>query len=460
MTTNMTTGDDDKTMATKRRVMVHGRERWEVDFGVDALVGKKKRSYFETEKEADDAVAGYEREVKKGGEYWARMSPAKRQWVIGILMDIEAKGQSIQSVWADWQRDKKAATQTIIPQPYEDCVTEWKRRKLAAGKTERYVYHAAVDLMKFGRGQERRNIHEIRADELERYIDSQRIQKRGPQFGQKWGLSTRRTNMSLFSSLWEVAIAKGWATLNIVDRLEPVGKLGRQKRIYSNETTLNLMAAAMSNAKTQTVIAPLALGFFGCMRPEEIASEKPKEKGLPVEKWFGWKDIDLEHGLVSVSTDVAKTGDERVIRLQPTALQWLKLAKELGNPLPPVNELRTVNLCCEMIGLDDWIRDGLRKNCATHLRVIYKNDYEVVKDMGNSVRILLRAYAELRTPEAVSLEHWMITPGKVKEYMKSRAWGTVLREAAEKAERKAAAAIEASEKQPKQKTSGADKSGS
>jgi hypothetical protein len=81
--------------------------------------------------------------------------------------------------------------------------------------------------------------------------------------------------------------------------LEPVGKLGRQQRIYSNETTLNLMAAAMSTAKTRTVIAPLALGFFGCMRPEEITSEKPKEKGLPVEKWFGCKGIDLEHWMIT-----------------------------------------------------------------------------------------------------------------------------------------------------------------
>jgi hypothetical protein len=86
-----------------------------------------------------------------------------------------------------------------------------------------------------------------------------------------------------------------------------------------------------------------------------------------------------------------------------------------------------------LIGLDDWIRDGLRKNCATHLRAVYKNDYEVVKDLGNSVRVMVKAYAELRTPEAVSSEHWMITPGKVKEYRKSRKWLKVLRDAADRA---------------------------
>jgi hypothetical protein len=52
-----------------------------------------------------------------------------------------------------------------------------------------------------------------------------------------------------------------------------------------------------------------------------------------------------------------------------------------------------------------------------------------VKDLGNSVRTLLKAYAELRTTEALSHEHWLFTPGKVREYRKSRAWKKVLREA-------------------------------
>jgi len=49
------------------------------------------------------------------------------------------------------------------------------------------------------------------------------------------------------------------------------------------------------------------------------------------------------------------------------------------------------------------------------------------------VRVMVKAYAELRTPEAISLEHWMITPAKVKEYRKSRKWLKVLRDAADKA---------------------------
>jgi len=421
--------------------------------------GKRQRLFFPTEKEANAAIDAYEKEVKRAGEFWARLGPAERKAVEVVCTQVKEAGQTLSGIWEGWkeaQKEKAAVPSVTAPMPYEDCVVEWKRRKLNAGKSERYVYHAGVDLMKFGAGQEQRPIHEITAKELEAWIDAQKIQKRGKDFGKPWGLSTRRTNMALFSSLWRVAIAKDWATVNIVDKLEPIGKISRVKLIYDNETTLNLMAATLENAKTKTYLAPMVLGFFGCMRPEEVTSDKPKRDGLPKEKWFGWHSIDLEHGLVDVSVDVAKTGDERVVRLQPMAVAWLKLAKELGCPLPPVDEFRTNKLICDLIGLQDWIRDGLRKNCATHLRVIYKNDYDVVKDLGNSVRTLLKAYAELRTPEAVSQAHWLITPGTVEEYRKSRKWLKVLREAAEaniKASANASANV-SSEAKPKPSASG------
>ena len=51
--------------------------------------------------------------------------------------------------------------ETTTPMPYSDAVEEFKRRKLAAGKTERYVDEVADMLMKFGAGPEKQNIHEI-----------------------------------------------------------------------------------------------------------------------------------------------------------------------------------------------------------------------------------------------------------------------------------------------------------
>ena len=93
-----------------------------------------------------------------------------------------------------------------------------------------------------------------------------------------------------------------------------------------------------------------------------------------------------------------------------------------------MNERRLVDAACDLANFQ-WIRDGLRKNCATHLRAVYKNDYDVVKDCGNSVRILLKHYADLHVPESVSLKYWGITPKAVEAYRRTEKWKKLVREA-------------------------------
>jgi hypothetical protein len=411
-----------------KQVLNNEKLVWMVEF--PRVKGKRNRLFWPTQKEANQAIDKYERDVKKAGAWWMRLDEDDRLLIQAIVSQIMEAGQTISEVWEGFKEGKKVAAAVKTPAAYEDCVAEWKRRKQNAGKDEKYLYHAGVDLMKFGKGQERRPIHEITAKELGAWIDAQKIMKPGKDYGKPWGLSTRRTWMSLFSGLWECAIAIDAAVVNIVEKLEPVGEISRIKRLYPNETTKRLMAGALENKQTQTHLVVLALGFFGCMRPEEVSSQKPKRNGLSPEKWFGWHCIDLEKGQIEVTTDVAKTGDERIITLQPVAVEWLKLCKELQCPLPPVNEFKTNGIICELIGLEEWLRDGLRKNCATHLRAVYKNDYDVVRDLGNSIRTLLKDYADLKVPTATSLEHWMISPAVVKEYRKSREWLKVLRDAA------------------------------
>jgi hypothetical protein len=433
-------------MLVPKEIVKNGKKAFQVEY--PPYEGKRKREVFSGklgEKDAKAACDKYEKEVKRAGEWWARLEPAERRAIELVCTEIKDAGETITQVWEERKKAKteQAAQLSKTQMPYEDVVTEWKRRKLNSGKSAKYVYHAGQDLMKFAAGQERRPIHEFPVKQLDTWLHAQTIQKPGKDFGKPWGLSTKRTWMSLFHGLWEVAVTLDWASVNIVDKLEPIDKPSRIKKIYPNETTRNLMAAALENKKTQDGLLPLVLGFFGCMRPEEITSEKPKEKKLPRERWFDWHNINLETGQIDVSVDVAKTGDERVITLQPCAIEWLKLAKKLECPLPPKNEFKVKRVICELIGLDEWFRDSLRKNCATHLRAVYKNDYDVIRDLGNSVRELLKSYADLKTPEAVSLEHWMITPAMVEEYRKSRDWKKVLREAGEKADAKRKAEIKA-----------------
>ena len=421
-----------------REIAKRGKTRFEVDFGEDST-GYKKRLLFETEAAANAEVKRYKSEAKSRGEWWARLPESDRKTVEVVYKEAKADGRTLLDLWADHKRWRKDNAQSAVtPTAYEDAVSEWKERKVKAGKSQDYVDEAASVLLKFGLGRERQHMHEIAAGELQTWINAQTT----------WGLSSKKTNTSLFSSLWTVGLAMGWCSINIVDRLEPIQRPGADVKIYDNSDTLNIMAGAMYSALTQLVIAPLSLGFFSCMRPEEV-TEPPEDPSLPP---FSWDDIGLEHGRITVRPEIAKVGDQRTIRLQPTAVLWLKLAKELKNPLPPVNERRLVDAVCELIGLSHWIRDGLRKSCATHLRSIYRNDYEVVLDMGHSVRVLLKHYAQLQTPSEVSRGHWQITPKMVEKHLKSDAWKKILEHGAKiaeerrKREAEEKATIEAAEK--------------
>ncbi len=413
-------------MPRKRPITTHGYERWEVDFGEDHT-GKKQRSTFRTEGEADRAIEEYEGELKKCGEYWARMKPLDRELVVATLKDIVAQGQTLPSVWADWQRWRKEHANSVTEvKAYEDVIKEWRKRKLDAGKSLEYVDESdRYVLRKFGDGRMRQPIHEIAVKDLQDWINSQ-----------GWSLRSKRTNTGVFSSLWQTAVDLGYTTLNICDRLEAIGEIAPDVRIYPNETVINLLAACISSEITRPVLLPLVLGLFGCMRPEEV-SVPPEDTRL---KAFGWPDINLKHKRINVRQEIAKTGDVRVIRLQPAAVEWIELCQEYECPLPPLNERKLVDLCCEMIGLDDWIYDGLRKCCCTHLRTIYRSDYEVVKDMGNSIRIMLKHYADLHTPEEVSKDYWKINPARVKAHLKTKAWLEVVQAAEKAREAKAAKA--------------------
>ncbi|HLH55522.1 MAG TPA: hypothetical protein VKY92_18120, partial [Verrucomicrobiae bacterium] len=221
-----------------RSVVKHGNQRWEIDFGLDEF-GKRRRPVFETEDEAKDDLAKWQKNVKKAGDYWANLEPTKRLAIVATLRAMDERNVSVSKVWEDWlQAQQQGINKQITPTPYDEAVIGWKDVKLEAGKDETYVYQAGRDLMKFAAGREKRHIHLFLTAELEAYFKGHT----------DWGLSSKKTYMSLFHSLWEVAERKGWVYNNIVDKLEPITRPGQIVRIYPNSIAKSLMAVMRAQA--------------------------------------------------------------------------------------------------------------------------------------------------------------------------------------------------------------------
>jgi len=87
----------------KRRIKKHGNDRWEVDFGTDA-VGKRIRLTVKTEADADAEIDRCEKELKRYGEYWARLTDLARQTTVAILQEIQSKKLILTRVWTEHQK--------------------------------------------------------------------------------------------------------------------------------------------------------------------------------------------------------------------------------------------------------------------------------------------------------------------------------------------------------------------
>lgn len=92
--------------------MKRGRPKWEAEFGYDDA-GNRRHPSFTTE----------------------------RRTVVATLIEIKAANLTLPEVWTRFKKQKEAITKQAVltPKGFADVVAEFRRRKLAAEKTAKYV---------------------------------------------------------------------------------------------------------------------------------------------------------------------------------------------------------------------------------------------------------------------------------------------------------------------------------
>jgi hypothetical protein len=102
-------------MPIETATILRGKRTYVLDLGMD-LTGKRKRTYFQTEGDIDDALEAYHKEVKSHREYWAALKPLERRSTATTLQEIKASGNTLDGVRTDWKRWKKdMPSATVIP---------------------------------------------------------------------------------------------------------------------------------------------------------------------------------------------------------------------------------------------------------------------------------------------------------------------------------------------------------
>ncbi len=356
-----------------RKLSTYGEnKRWEVYFG--RVDGKRKRAYFKTKAEAEEALGLFEAERRRLGDVWAQLSPEKRASAAKIIEKAEAAGTTIEEVWEFWKSSQAKRAGKTLGEVY----TVFLDARSGAGLSERYLTELRTYLRKFILDREDLDVSEVTPAIIDEWFADRKESPR-----------TRQSGLNRLSALFEFCIRRGYLPENPVKRVERVRVPPVKREILTVEQCRRLLVAA--HKIDRGLLTYLGLALFCGIRPDEA-------------KRITKKEIDLERGVVTLDARKSKVRNWRFITLTEPAKHCIRGGKKFQ----ATNFRRRFDALRAEAGIENWPHDVLRKTAASHFYNIYGID-KATEQLGHSGAVMLRVYRNL-VSEADTKEWLAITP--------------------------------------------------
>lgn len=354
-------GDMRLTVVTKR-----GEPRWKLE----TLSGKRrKRQYFRTHDAAKKALACAERQLAAVGRSYDLMSAREKAQVAAVLHEIREAGFTLPQVWTGFKSRPNApkASRTL-----KQAVAELLEAKRRAKRRPRHLDNMEWYLGRFIQGREEMDVSAIGEAQLTAWFQARNEAPR-----------SQKQHTGLLSALFDHCWRKRYIPENPVDRLEKIHIDQEVPKVLTLRQAIK--AAAWARRKEPKFLAWLTLALFCGMRPDAEAD------------FIDWGQIDLERGRIVITK--SKVRAPRIIDLSfcPPALYWLRVAKQIGSPLPltKITRRRYMRKLRAALRLEKWPQDVLRHTAASNLLAFHQDAGKVAAFLGNSAGVLLRAYKAL-----------------------------------------------------------------
>jgi integrase len=217
-----------------------------------------------------------------------------------------------------------------------------------------------------------RPIAEIRAPEVQRFLDSRDI-------GERRKFNLRVAVVSLFR--WARRMSYLPDRTTEAEKVEPIEKVPGKPNIL----TPDQMRTLLDNVQPQ-FLPWLCVAAFAGIRSEEIAPD-PKSKKSPLK----WEDFDWRHKTLVVRAETAKTREEREVPLLPNLVEWLAPWRNAHGCICSAQPTKaeTARLG-QFIG--GWKHNALRDSFCSYRARITQNVPQVSYEMGNSISMVKRSY--------------------------------------------------------------------
>lgn len=197
------------------------------------------------------------------------------------------------------------------------------------------------------------------------------------------GPRSRNNVRNLIITLFNFSRDRGFLAKNQRTEAESLTKakvVESEIGIFKPELLAKLLKRADPN-----LVPFIAIGGFAGLRRAELLR-------------LNWKDVDLKEKFIRVTPEQSKTGQRRLVPIQPNLSMWLRPnARSKGlvcrNARIPY---RTTAVAAEL-GIP-WPNNALRHSYASYRLAQCQDAAKVALEMGNSPAIIFRHYQQLVTP--------------------------------------------------------------
>lgn len=260
-----------------------------------------------------------------------------------------------------------------------EVVTEFVNSKKRDGFSKRYIEDCHARLNAFAQAFPVR-IADVTTGQIQAWLDKL---KAGPR--------SRNNVRNLITTLFNFARDRGFLPKN--ERTE-AESLTRAKVVESEIGILKpgQMAALLKHAKPDLIPFIAISGFAGLRRAEMLR--------------LNWEEVDLKENFIRVTPGKAKTGQRRLVLIQPNLAMWLRPNIRSKGPVCRNGKIpyRTTALAGDL--KIAWPNNALRHSYASYRLAQCHDAAKVALEMGNSPAIIFRHYQQLVTPaEATAWWH-------------------------------------------------------
>lgn len=346
--------------------------------------GKRPRKFFKTRDEAETHAEQLRIARKNEGNEAFNLPRQLRIEALEAQRKLVPVGATISQVVAYYLKHAapRGGKKLLI-----DAIDELLEAKRRAGKRDSYVNILGFVLKAFSRTFPRKFIGEIGRTEIEQYLDST-----------FQNLVTRRNRIRDLSILFTFAEKRGYCGSNPLTEIERPTITAKRPEIFTVNEASALLTTALANTGLE-LLGFVAIGLFGGLRTSELKKLK-------------WTDVSLEHGIIDVSEEIAKTRQQRNVKISDNLRCWLELCVQDEGPVVPERFRDRRSALMQLAKVEKWPKNGLRHSFGSYHIARFQNPNLTALEMGhNSTDMLFKHYRNYRISSEDAERYWKLRPG-------------------------------------------------